>query len=198
MEEQVNGSPKRKIWKILLLILLALVGIAATVWFVAFRVNVFSLNIVLNGDRDMIIEYGETYQEPGGQVYLQGTLFLQEGILLEEATLQISGEVQEDLLGIYPVTYEAEYGLWKASMERSILVMDTKCPVIELVPGPEETILPGTVYEPRIIMTVTLRTGSSAGKKWVSSLMPWWIPPEIPAMPAVRFLTMTRNRRSCP
>ena len=147
MEEQVNGSPKRKIWKILLLILLALVGIAATVWFVAFRVNVFSLNIVLNGDRDMIIEYGETYQEPGGQVYLQGTLFLQEGILLEEAPLQISGEVQEDLLGIYPVTYEAEYGLWKASMERSILVMDTKCPVIELVPGPEETILPGTVYE---------------------------------------------------
>lgn len=147
MEEQSSQKPNKRLWKILLGIMLALVILAWAVWFVLFRVNRFYLEVRINGDTEVTVEYGETYEEMGAQVYFCGTLFLQEGYLLEEIVPDISGDVQEDVLGRYTVNYHADFEIWQADAHRMVSILDTQCPVIELVPGSGETILPGTVYE---------------------------------------------------
>lgn len=147
MEERKNENPKRKWGKILLWVLLALVLLIGAAFVLLFYINRFSLEIRLLGEKNVTVEYGEAYEEPGAEVYLKGTLFLKEGMLLQEAAAIPSGEVQSDILGRYTVTYEAQYQVWEANEERLIQVLDTQCPVIEIVPGSGETLLPGTVYE---------------------------------------------------
>lgn len=147
MEEQSNRKPKGKLWKILLAVLLALLVLAGTAWFVLFRVNQFYLEIRLHGEREITLEYGDIYEDPGAEVFFCGTLLLKEGYLLENIMPEVSTDLQQEVLGRYTVRYHASYEFWEADEERLVFVLDTECPVIELVPGSEETILPGTIYE---------------------------------------------------
>lgn len=147
MEEQSNEKPKLAWMKRLLAVLLIAAVLICAIWFVLFRVNRFFLEIRLNGQEEVTLEFGEIYQEPGAQVYFCGTMLLQEGILLEAVHPDVSSDINGEILGRYTVNYAAAYEFWKATAQRKIFVVDTQCPVITLTPGPEETILPGTVYE---------------------------------------------------
>lgn len=146
MEENAKKS-FGKLWKILLAIVFSVVILAVAAWFVLFHVNQFQLEIRLNGEGTVTLEYGDPYVEQGSAVYLTGTLFLKDGLLLEEVIAQTSSDLNEDVIGQYTVTYQASYEIWETTCFRHINLVDTQCPEIELVPGSEETILPGTVYE---------------------------------------------------
>lgn len=146
MEENAKKS-FGKLWKILLAIVFSVVILAVAAWFVLFHVNQFQLEIRLNGEGTVTLEYGDPYVEQGSAVYLTGTLFLKDGLLLEEVIAQTSSDLNEDVIGQYTVTYQASYEIWETTCFRYINLVDTQCPEIELVPGSEETILPGTVYE---------------------------------------------------
>ena len=147
MEEQNTPKPKGRLWKIIFAILLSALLLISAAWFVLFHVNQFYLEIRLNGEQQITLEYGDSYEEPGAQVFFCGTVFLKDGRLLEEVAAEISTDLQENVLGRYFVSYRAVYEFWEATAERQIFVLDTQCPVIELIPGSDETILPGTIYE---------------------------------------------------
>lgn len=147
MEEENVKKTKRDLWKLFLGIIVSMIALIGAAWFVLFRANHFQLEIRLHGEETITLEYGDAYEEKGAAVYLTGTLFLKDGKLLEEVVTEIHSDLNEKVLGKYLVTYNAAYEIWETTVSREIVVVDTQCPVIELTPGPEETILPGTIYE---------------------------------------------------
>ena len=147
MKEQTLHNPSMRIGKwfgITLAVVLILLFMA---YIFLFHINHFSLSVELTGEKEMDVEYGSSYREPGANVILRGTLFLKDGIAPEDATFSVLGTVQEDTKGQYTLTYEAAYQNLRASAVRMVRVVDTQCPVITLTDISDETILPGMMYE---------------------------------------------------
>ena len=145
--DAVVGKSKKKIWKWVLGILVTLAVLVAGAVFVVFRVNQFSLVVTVVGEAEMMAEYGVPYEDPGAEVRLYGSLFWKDGIVPEDLSLEIHNGINEAVPGKYTVRYSAEYRGLYAEDSRIVRVVDMECPVITLVPGPEETILPGAHYE---------------------------------------------------
>lgn len=135
------GKVKKTGWRIalgLLILAAACIGL--------FFINGFGLHIELAGEQELLLEYGEHYQEPGAQAVLTGKWLFMNGFAPEDARMQITSDLKEDALGKYTVTYMAEYLGWTATARRSVRVVDTQCPVITLV-DTDYTVLPGQPYE---------------------------------------------------
>lgn len=133
-------SPGKWIAGILLFLTVAAVG-----GFWLFLENRFHLELILEGAEEVILEYGQAYQEPGAQAVLRGRWLFAEGYLPEDLPIQIQTDLREDTLGKYTVTYSASLYGWTASASRSIRVVDSICPVISLNKS-GKTVLPGQPY----------------------------------------------------
>lgn len=116
-------------------------------WLLLFRINRFSLSIRLKGEQEYVLEYGETYEEPGAGLLLRGTLFLKEGITPKDTEIQIASDVNEMKLGRYTVTYTANWYWLNTEEVRTVSVIDTRMPVITLAEDPEGSLDPETVYQ---------------------------------------------------
>ena len=125
----------------------ALVVLAAAAWFTVFRVNQFSLELVLTGEPNMLLEYGDSFTEPGVTPVLRGTLFLQEGYTPENLEIQRETDLNEGKLGKYTITYSAELLHCQASAQREVRVIDTKAPTITLTEDPEGSLTEGVIYQ---------------------------------------------------
>lgn len=126
---------------------LVLLALAAAAVLAVLQRNAFVLSVSVTGGEEMVLEYGESYEEPGASLLLQGTGFRKEGTVPEKARLQISGHVDTETLGKYTVTYTAEYLWWHAQARREVRVVDTQSPVITLTEDTEEALRPGTIYQ---------------------------------------------------
>jgi len=134
---------KKKKWIAVMVLILLLLAAAGAAWL--FYANEFILSIVLEGEQEILVEYGESYQEPGAKVVLSGKWLLKDGITPEKVQLQIHTELQEDVLGKYTVDYSAEFYGWSASAQRTVRVVDSVCPVITLKET-DTAFLPGEPY----------------------------------------------------
>ena len=151
MEEKHSG---RRLWRSPVLWCLAAVivmmGIAC---YIIFGVNRFSLTIRLLGETQQRLEYGQTYEEAGAELWLYGSLFWKNGVLLEEPEIRIIGDVAEEDLGRKQLRYSAQLYYLKAEATRSVHVLDTVAPVL-ILKDPEEEYLPGTAFtEPGYVAT---------------------------------------------
>lgn len=144
---RTGKTQKGRGWMIALGLLLLVIALALLGCYWVFQVNHFSLSIELLGETNLILEYGESYEEPGAQVVFQGTKLCREAVSPEKAVLTIDGQVDEDTLGKYTVTYSARYLWWRAEAVRTVWVIDTVPPVITLTGDSEEALMPGTVYQ---------------------------------------------------
>ena len=97
----MEESSKKKVGplKWVLIAAAVLVVLAAVAWFTVFRVNQFSLELVLTGEPNMLLEYGDSFTEPGVTPVLRGTLFLQEGYTPENLEIQRETDLNEGKLG---------------------------------------------------------------------------------------------------
>ena len=143
MEREEEKNRKRR-WLWLLpvagLLCLAAVG-TALLWG-----NQFTLSLVLEGDRELILDYGQPYEEPGARPVFSGTRVFRGG-MTPKVSVQIQNGIDPQRLGSYTVIYTAQYHGFRARAERTVRIVDTVCPVIELVPGPAEPPEPGTHYQ---------------------------------------------------
>lgn len=146
MEERSMYYPRPKRGKGILRILLILILLIVAAWFVLFRLNRFTLSIRLAGEEKTQLEYGCDYVEPGAEAVIIGTLFWKEGIPLKGAHMQISGDVEEDTLGKYTLSYSANCWGRHAEARRTVCIVDTECPVIMLAEDPGNALSSGTVY----------------------------------------------------
>ena len=126
-------------WLLLPLVLLVLAGALC-------YVNEFSIGIALAGEPEMLLEYGDAYQEPGAQAVLRGKYFLKDGFPLKDIQVHSTNNLQADRLGKYQVDYSAEaYGV-SVSARRQVRVVDLAAPVITLLES-GQPVMPGQVYQ---------------------------------------------------
>ena len=145
MEEssKKRGRPLR--WFLIGAVTLGVLALAA--WFVVFRVNRFSLELVLTGEPKLLLEYGDSFTEPGVTPILRGTLILKDGYTPENLEIRRETDLNEGKLGKYTITYSAELLNYQASAQREIRVIDTKAPTITLTEDPEGTLEEGVIYQ---------------------------------------------------
>ena len=85
VRKKPHGPGKR--WMIPVTFLAVLLCGAALVWL--FYANQFVLNIVLEGEQEILVELGERYEEPGVTAVLSGNWILSSGIIPEKANISI-------------------------------------------------------------------------------------------------------------
>ena len=128
--------PRRKpVWPYILAALLAVI-VVTTIMVVSYFVTT-ELNITMNGDAEITLEYGESYQELGATAFFGD----------KQVEVATQGQIQVDKIGTYTISYSAEHMNKTATVVRTIHVVDTKAPTIVLVYNENTLTLPGHTYE---------------------------------------------------
>ena len=137
----------RKTHKLTLFLLLGVFLVALLVGGAAayvIKTNEYLVDLTLNGDSELILEYGATYDEAGAHAQGYGTLLKKEPLELE---VDIRGQVDVEKLGSYQVEYQASFEDTTATETRTITVVDTVAPQIQLVSDPDHFTFPNQAYE---------------------------------------------------
>lgn len=126
---------RRPIWPYILSAVL-LVFLVAGIMLVSYFTTT-ELKITMNGQAEITLEYGDSYQEPGASAAFGD----------RQVDVTVSGQVLQDKVGTYTVTYTAEYMRKTAQLQRVVRIVDTKAPTIVLVYNENTITLPGHAYE---------------------------------------------------
>lgn len=141
--EGIRQYPRRKkTWFGRFLIALMLLFTAAAS---LYYVNEFSLQVLLAGEPEIVVEYGDDYQEPGAGAFLVGKWLFRSGIPLDRLPVQTRSDLQPDIVGKYTMEYSVDFYGWKASAQRTVRIVDVIAPVI-ILQDTNKTILPGERY----------------------------------------------------
>lgn len=108
-----------------------------------FYINDTSVDVFLIGDQDIILEYGQQYQEPGAKAVFSGVFYPGEDRNLEVTT---EGSVDVEVVGSYVITYSANERIWSDAQTRNVHVIDTEAPEILLHTIEGAYTLPGRAY----------------------------------------------------
>lgn len=122
-------------------IISCLIGICIYVY--VYHVNRFDLKMELRGQPHVILEYGQTFEDPGAVAVFSGTHLLQDGV---EIPIHVDGAVNTQLLGAYEICYRAEHERWRGEVSRTVEIVDTVEPLIWLVGSPAAYVIPGETY----------------------------------------------------
>ena len=140
------GYRKGRIWKVLLLFLIVISLTAAAVhayfWFRS--ENEGALEIELNGQTEITLEYGTAYEEQGAEAWF---VYTKEGKEPVPVQVVLDGQVDDQKIGQYCITYTAVFGDTTYAVSRKINIIDTQAPVITLTGEAEVTILPTEKYQ---------------------------------------------------
>lgn len=105
--------------------------------------NEYTMQVTLNGEREIILEYGQTYEELGASATFFGTRLQQEPVDVE---ITVSNEVDTGIVGTYTIRYMAQHKGCVGTAYRRVHVVDTQAPTITLVSDPEHYTLPTETY----------------------------------------------------
>lgn len=129
-----DGVNQQKNWKKTLWILLSIL-IVVTIFILVFFLWP---RIKLNGSSEVKINYKEKYKEQGAYaVYFAK----------KDKKVKISGEVNEEILGKYKITYKYKFGVFNLTKVRTINVIDEEKPKITLVGDDTVLLCPSSEYK---------------------------------------------------
>lgn len=94
------------------------------------------LELTMAGEKEITLEYGQQYKEPGVTATSGG----------KDLEVTAEGTVDVKKLGTYQITYSAQYLWLSKSVQRTVHVVDTVAPVITLQTKPDHITLPGADY----------------------------------------------------
>lgn len=100
-----------------------------------------NLTITLAGEREITLEVGDSYEEPGV------TAVWTKNGKTEEISVETVGKVNPEKFGIYPVKYIAKHGNKTVTDHRRVSVVDSEKPEITLISDPLYYTLPENTYE---------------------------------------------------
>lgn len=127
-------------------VIVALLGIVAVVLFTVLGCVLpqsnLTLEVVPEGERNIVLEYGQSYQETGATATL-----LREGRDPRELTVSVEGTVDETRVGTYMIRYTANYNGKVGTAYRRVQIMDRQAPEITLTTDPNVYTLPNHTYE---------------------------------------------------
>ena len=146
MEENAQPSKQKKRGSKLLIILAVLVAWAVLMASIAVILDGRYVRFYLYGDDTLTVECGDSFTDPGVYAVTVGNLFGESEQHLRLTTL---GTVDTSRVGSYVLRYTASWAFSDYSTERTVNVVDTTPPVIELkhIDGYEPTWLTGYAEE---------------------------------------------------
>ena len=122
-----------------------LTGILILAGVFLFGINRFSLELVVSGGEETVLEYGSAYRDEGVCPVVRGTMFFRSG-WVPELPITTEGVVNEEKLGRQEIVYTARWLGLTARASRTVRVVDTQCPVITLHTDSANTYTPGQPY----------------------------------------------------
>lgn len=134
---------RNRVWWILLICLLVPAALAVTVSAFVAEAPGDRVQISLNGERMITLQYGEAYTDPGAAA----TVIDEETGEETPAELIVTGTVDTGKTGVYTVRYAAAANGRVYTAYRRVRVLDGELPVIRLVSDPDYYTLPGREYE---------------------------------------------------
>ena len=143
-ELQMYEKRRRQIRLLLCIPVIVAVLIGFCIYVFAYHVNRFTLDLLLDGEEQLVLEYGTTYVEPGATACFSGTYLLSKGVNIP---VQIEGAVDTGHLGTYEIRYTAKHERWKTEKTRSVQIVDTVSPKIWLAETPGNYVIPGQEYQ---------------------------------------------------
>ena len=102
----------------------------------------FELQLTLNGDRQVTLEYGAAFADPGALA--QAVRLADQSVI--PLQVQVDNRVNWSSLGVYQIVYTVEYEGQRSTVVRTVQIVDTTAPVITLMPQ-SKPLMPGQVYE---------------------------------------------------
>jgi peptidoglycan/xylan/chitin deacetylase (PgdA/CDA1 family) len=147
VQDVIKDSPERKFPRWLLFVLIGVFVMCLIVGgagFYVFRTNEYLVDLSINGDEVITLEFGQPYEEPGATAVGFGTLLKKDPQQLE---VLIKGNVDVSILGTYELSYRATFEGTESEVIRTVHVVDTVAPEITLVTDPEHFTFPGQPYE---------------------------------------------------
>ena len=128
MERQ--AEPKKRKWKkILGISLLALLICAVAAAAILYALDGRHVRFYLTGPKDLVVAYGQEFQDPGVTAVSVGDVF---GEGEEQLPVSADGYVNTNEVGTYELTYSTHMFLWKYSTVRKVHVADLTPPTITL------------------------------------------------------------------
>jgi len=137
----------KKAVRVLLVILVILLGLSlaagcAYIW--ARHNNPYTLELTMYGQREITLEYGESYEEAGASAISYGHWFDKEPV---DVQVQQLGKVDDQVVGTYDIQYIAKYNGRVGTAYRRVHIVDTQKPEITLKGDDEMYVLPGNTYQ---------------------------------------------------
>ena len=134
--------PKRNRW-----FQIALIGLSVVLFLICVSmvfISTLTLDIYLDGNDPLVLDYGTTYSEPGAHAVLSSNLIA--GFRIEIPVTQ-SLMPEDAATGDTKLYYSASFLWLKAQASRTVTLVDTIAPVISLVENQDSFTLPGHAYE---------------------------------------------------
>ena len=141
----------KKVLLILVLILLFLCGLTAGGCYYIWNENEFTLDLTLQGQQEMTLEYGSEFADPGANALFFGTMLCKDPAAV---TVSVEGSVDTGKVGTYTLTYSAshiaDYRIvskeLSATVQRTVHIVDTQAPSITLETVPGHFTFPNEAY----------------------------------------------------
>ena len=102
---------RKPIWPYILCVVLLVLLVAGIM--VASYLTTTELKVTMAGDSEITLEFGESYQEAGATAFFGD----------RPVDVTISGQVQQDKVGTYTISYTAEYMKKYAYVERIVHIV---------------------------------------------------------------------------
>ena len=134
----------KKPWVMPVIIGCVVVLLAAMVYFTLVFTNIYTVDVMLVGDGEIVVEYGESFEDPGATAVFYGTIFQQEPL---DVPVTVEGSVDVTAVGEYELRYNAVYEETAGTAVRSVRVVDTARPEITLSGDAAVTLPVGTEYQ---------------------------------------------------
>ena len=124
-------------------IILAVAAMAVGGLIIAQRNEQSTLRVTLTGEREVALEYGTPYMEPGAAGHFSGSDWFSKPA---DVPVNAEGTVDHQNLGSYLLKYTANYRRYVGTAYRLVHVVDTQAPVITLVADPDKFTFPYDTY----------------------------------------------------
>ena len=132
------------LWKLPIIIAVTVIVLAVAIFVGLMLVNEYALDVTLIGETEIVVEYGDSFEDPGAVAAYYGTIFQQEPI---DVPVTVEGTVDLTKVGEYKLCYNAEYEGLSVSQVRSVRVVDSVHPEIHLLGEDTVTLPVGTEYQ---------------------------------------------------
>ncbi len=104
----------------------------------------FGVQMILNGESEIILPYGDSFEDPFAAASFQGKNLLTNPVTVP---VKVEGSVDESRVGTYDLIYRARYGFWSSEVHRTVRIVDSIRPKILLVGNGQSWYRPGESYQ---------------------------------------------------